>query len=42
MLGNVAYRVGAPITYDPKSMSITNNDAANSLLRKDYRPGWEI
>jgi hypothetical protein len=42
LLGNVAYRAGTPITYDPKSMSITNNDAANSLLRKDYRLGWEI
>lgn len=42
LLGNVAYRAGTSIIYDPKSMSITNNDAANSLLRKNYRPGWEI
>ena len=42
LLGNVAYRAGGPIDYDPESMKITNNEQANTLLRKEYRKGWEI
>ena len=42
MLGNVAYRVGETIEYDPKKMKVTNHKAANDLLRKDYRKGWEL
>ncbi|HCD00384.1 MAG TPA: oxidoreductase [Planctomycetaceae bacterium] len=42
LLGNVAYRVGETIEYDPKKMKVTNHKAANDLLRKDYRKGWEL
>ncbi|MEC7567081.1 MAG: gfo/Idh/MocA family oxidoreductase, partial [Planctomycetota bacterium] len=42
LLGNVAYRAGGSIDYDPESMKITNNEQANTLLRKEYRKGWEI
>ncbi|HET6880380.1 MAG TPA: hypothetical protein VFI31_09505 [Pirellulales bacterium] len=42
LLGNVAYRVGKAITYDPKSMRITDVSEANELLSKDYRKGWEV
>jgi predicted dehydrogenase len=42
LLGNVAYRVGQAIEYDPAEMKITNIAAANSFLKKDYRKGWEI
>lgn len=41
LLGNVAYRVGQSITYDPATMS-TGNSAADALLSKDYRDGWKI
>lgn len=41
LLGNVAYRVGHEIEYDPATMS-TNDDAANQLLRKEYRAGWTL
>lgn len=41
LLGNVAYRVGHEISYDPVKMS-TGDNTADALLRKDYRKGWEI
>jgi len=41
LLGNVAYRIGREVTYDPTSMS-TGDAAADALLRKDYRAGWEV
>ncbi|HVW03040.1 MAG TPA: Gfo/Idh/MocA family oxidoreductase, partial [Planctomycetaceae bacterium] len=42
LLGNVAYRVGKTIEYDPATMKVTNVPEANALLTKSYRPGWEI
>lgn len=42
LLGNVAFRCGQPIEYDPAQMKITNVEAANALLTKEYRSGWEI
>ena len=42
LLGNVAYRVGETIEYDPKKLKVTNNTAANDLLSKDYRKGWGL
>ncbi len=42
LLGNVAYRTGEPIHYDPASMQITNVPTANDLLNKEYRRGWEV
>lgn len=42
LLGNVAFRAGQAIEYDPARMKITNHETANSLLKKEYRKGWEI
>jgi predicted dehydrogenase len=42
LLGNVAYRVGKPITYDPATMRITDVPKANQFLSKEYRKGWEV
>lgn len=42
LLGNVAYRVGATIEYDPVAMKVTNVAEANNLLTKSYRKGWEV
>jgi hypothetical protein len=39
-LGLVAYRVGEKLEYDGARGRVTNNDKANALLRRDYRPGW--
>lgn len=42
LLGNVAYRAGATIEYDPATMSVTNVKSANQFLTKTYRPGWTV
>jgi predicted dehydrogenase len=42
LLGNVAYRAGSPIEYDPISGTILNQQHANHLLSKEYRRGWEV
>ncbi len=42
LLGNVAYRAGETIAYDPKTMKVTNVATANQYLSKSYRAGWEI
>jgi predicted dehydrogenase len=42
LLGNVAYRVGKTIEYDPGQMKVTNVPEANELLTKSYRKGWEL
>lgn len=42
LLGNVAYRVGKTIEFDPETMKVTNAPEANLYLSKSYRKGWEI
>ena len=42
LLGNVAYRVGQPIEYDPATRKVTNVPEANEYLTKSYRRGWEL
>ncbi len=41
-MGNVALFAGGKIEYDVKSMTITNNKAANQYLTKEYRRGWGL
>jgi len=42
LLGLVAYRVGEKLEYDDANGRVTNNAAANELLRKQYRKGWTL
>ncbi|MFV0443800.1 MAG: Gfo/Idh/MocA family protein [Planctomycetaceae bacterium] len=42
LLGNVAYRVGQPLDWDASALKATNAPAADKLLRKEYRSGWEV
>ncbi len=42
LLGNVAYRAGATIEFDPQTMKVTNLAEANQYLSKSYRKGWEV
>ncbi len=42
LLGNVAVRVGRPITCDVKAMTIRNRPDATALLRRPYRKGWTL
>jgi hypothetical protein len=40
-LGNVAYRVGKKIQWDPVKLCCPNAPEADPLLRCEYREGWE-
>lgn len=39
-LGNVAYRAGRKIEWDPKSLRIPNAPEAEKFLQQEYRDGW--
>jgi len=41
-LGNVAYRVGREIEFDPTTISCPGDEEANSLLGREYRKEWEL
>jgi predicted dehydrogenase len=41
LLGNVAYRAGG-YDWDHENLKAGGNDKANSLLRDEFRKGWEI
>jgi predicted dehydrogenase len=42
LLGNIALRTGNKVEWNAKKMKITNDKAANDLLRKEYRKGWGV
>jgi hypothetical protein len=35
-------KVGQTIQWDPKARRVTNCEAANQYLQREYRRGWEI
>jgi hypothetical protein len=41
-LGNVAYRCGTKLEWDPIQMRAVNSPAADRYLRREYRAGWEL
>jgi hypothetical protein len=41
-LGAVALRARKKVEYDSVNMKITNDENANKLFYREYRPGWEI
>jgi hypothetical protein len=41
-LGNVAYRAGKRIEWDPVHLRIPNAPAAEQFLGRDYRAGWSL
>jgi hypothetical protein len=41
-LGNVAYRVGKRIEWDAQNLRCKNARAADALIRRAYRKGWEL
>ena len=41
-LGNVAYRLGKKIEWDPVKMRATNAPEADPLIRCPYREGWKL
>ena len=40
-LGNIAYKLGRTIDFDPETKKITNAPEAESLWGREYRKGWE-
>lgn len=40
LLGVVALHAGKKIEYDGANMRVTNNNAANDFLKREYRTGW--
>jgi hypothetical protein len=42
LLGGVALRAKKKVEYDSASMKITNDEAANKYLHREYRKGWEL
>jgi len=42
LLGNVAYRTGRKIEWDPKSLRAVNCPEADTYLRPHYRKGWKL
>jgi predicted dehydrogenase len=41
-LAAVALRAGKMVEYDAANMRITNDEAANQYLTREYRKGWEL
>jgi predicted dehydrogenase len=41
-LGNIAWRVGRALRFDAKTETIVEDEAANKLLARSYRKGYEI
>ena len=41
-LGNIAYRLGRALEFDPKTERFTKDDEANRLLTRDYRKDFEV
>lgn len=41
-LGNVAYRTGKKLEWDPERMTCPNAPEAEAFLRRDYRSGWSL
>lgn len=41
-LGNVAYRAGMKLQWDPQSLKATNCPDAERFIRREYRAGWKL
>jgi hypothetical protein len=41
-LGTIALRSGQKVSFDSDNMKITNVTAANKLMYREYRKGWEL
>jgi len=42
LLGNVSYRVGKKLEWDPKRLRASNCSEADSLIKPTFRKGWEL
>ncbi|NLS92454.1 MAG: Gfo/Idh/MocA family oxidoreductase [Planctomycetaceae bacterium] len=42
LLGNLAIRVGQPLSWDARADRFSNSDQANAMLHDEYREGWTL
>ena len=42
LLGNVAFRAGKELQWDPKALKATNCPKADQFIRREYRKGWTV
>ncbi len=42
LLGNVAYRAGKKLLWDPVNLKVTNCTEAQKFIARDYRQGWTL
>jgi len=42
LLGNVAYRTGKKLIWDPDNLKATNCPEADPFIRREYREGWTL
>ena len=42
LLGNLALRSEGYLTWDGPNMRVTNNEAANQFVQRQYRQGWKL
>lgn len=42
LLGNVAYRAGRKLQWDPVALKATNCPEADRFIRREYRKGWTL
>jgi hypothetical protein len=40
-LGNIAWRTGRTINFDPATRKITDDNEASALWSRKYRDGWQ-
>jgi len=41
-LGNIAYRLGRTLTFDPATLSFPGDAEANALLTREYRAPYTV
>ena len=41
-VGNIAYRLGRTVNFDPATETFPGDDEANALLKREYREGFEV
>lgn len=41
-IGNIAYQIGHTLEFDPLTDHFLNSEKANSMLKRDYRKGFEV
>lgn len=41
-LGNIAYRLGRTVEFDPKTEDFVNDKEASALISREYRKGFEV